>query len=413
MYSPLSDIDQNASWTLTELSLAKASTLAVSIVYLCILLVVGLVGNIFVLIIFYFRFSNSTHRCFILTLAFYDLFACSVGAPFTIVEPFFAFTYYDEVSCKIFRFVLYYTCIASSTTLTLIAVERCRKICTPLNTQFTVPMAKKAIILLGGIFSSLSAAPALIIYGNATIPTGYRNITGTKCFIKDEFVSTDWPIGFNVYLLFLAFLYTFIMSVCYFRIAQTVSQMGQVNIAKRMKTMDKANVDMQESSSVFNDDLASNDELDSDIVSVKSNSRISRSDLTPLPKVNSSKSLHSLTSNSKGQRSKLRGKSSHWANKVLRRLSSESGKKTLRVTKMFIFVTVAFVVSYLPHLSLMIWSLMTSELDNLPTDNVYQFMFYSFLVNNLLNPFIYAAMDLKFRNELKKLLKCRMQMKRR
>lgn len=410
MYSPLSDIDQNATLTLAELSQAKASTLVVSIVYLSLLMVIGLVGNIFVLIIFYFRFSASTHRCFILTLAFYDLFACAVGAPFTIAESFFAFTYYDQVSCKILRFVLYYTCIASSTTLTLIAVERCRKICTPLQTQFTVPMAKKALFVVAGVISTLSATPALVIYGNATVPTGYRNLTGTKCFIKDSFSNTTWPIGFNVYLLCLAFLCTAVMSVCYFRIARTVSKMGKANIAKRMKTMEKSN-GMQEDSSFVNDDM-SNDELDSESASSKTACRNSRlCDSSPLPKTSSSKSLRSLTNGSKGSGVKVRVKSV-WANKVFRRLSSQSGKKTLRVTKMLIFVTVAFVLSYLPHLTLMIWSILTSDEGSLPADNVYQFMFYSFLVNNLLNPFIYAAMDLKFRKELKKLLTCRMTMQK-
>lgn len=407
MYSPLSNIDQNVTLTLSDLSLMKASTLTVSIVYLSILMIVGLVGNIFVLIIFYNRFSSTTHRCFILTLAFYDFFACAVGTPFTIAESFLAFNYYDEVSCKILRFVLYYTCIASSLTLTLIAIERSRKICTPLKPQFTVSTAKRALFVVAVVISSLSASPALVIYGNATIRTGYKNVTGTKCFIKDEFAESEWPIGFNLYLLFLAFLCTAIMSVCYIKIAKTVSKMGKVNISKRMKSSSSE----KSNENSYGDEL-SKDELDSEMASDKSvgnNSCISRSE--SMPKPSSTKSLQSLNSDTKGSRMKLRDRSSKWANKVLKRLTSPNGQKTLRVTKMLTIVTVAFVLSYLPHLTLMIWSLLTSDEDDLPTDNIYQFTFYSFLVNNLVNPFIYAAMDLKFRRELKRILRCKMNTK--
>ncbi|XP_052286484.1 thyrotropin-releasing hormone receptor-like [Dreissena polymorpha] len=103
-------------------------------------------------------------------------------------------------------------------------------------------------------------------------------------------------------------------------------------------------------------------------------------------------------------------KSSKWASKVMKHLSSSksSGRQTLRITKMLTFVTIAFVISYLPHLTLMLWSMFVSkeDEDTLPKDNLYQIVFYSFLLNNLVNPFIYATMDEKFKTELKKILKC-------
>ncbi|WAR13358.1 OPSD1-like protein [Mya arenaria] len=408
MYSPLSHVDEARNWTEADLSLEKASTLVGSIVYLCILMVVGVVGNIFVLHIFYFKFSPSTHRCFIITLAIYDFFACAVGAPWAIAESFFAFNYHDVATCKIFRFILYYTCIASSLTLVLIAIERSRKICTPLKSQFSVLMAKRAICVVVLVISTISASPALVLYGNKTIPTGYKNVTGTKCFVTDHFSETYWPKVFNIYLLALAFLSTAIMAICYIRIARAVSRMGMDKIAKRMKASEKSNAKSVNSVARSEDDLNDSDstyQQDVNFSSTEQNHQTSRGEVSVTSRDNVKVSI---SASATPKRSKLRDRSSKWAGKVLRRLSSKSGQKTLRVTKMLTFVTVAFVVSYLPHLGLQLWSMFTSkERENtLPTDNFYQVLFYSFLINNLVNPFIYAAMDLKFKNELKKILAC-------
>lgn len=410
MYSLLTDIDTNRSWTLDDLSKLKAKELVPSLVYLALLMVVGVIGNAFVLIIYYFRFGPSTHRCFILVLAFYDFFACIVGAPWTIAESFYAYSYFDEVSCKIFRFILYYTCIASSLTLVLIAFERFRKICTPLKSQFSVKMAKKALFIVAGIISSLSACPAFVFYGNATIETGLNGTTGIRCFIMDtyEHELSDWPLAFNVYLLLLAFASTVSMSICYIGIARQVSKMGTENISKRIQATVRPS---QCELSSCNSDLE-----ESEIVSAYQQSKV-HPNLSETPSTGSKKSEKQSSNGMKASLRNIntvRARSSKWAKKVLHRLSSSSGKKTLRVTKMLTLVTIVFVMSYLPHLTLMIWSMILGPRGQhkLPTDNVYKLLFYSFLVNNLVNPFIYAAMDLKFRRELKNLLKCKFTWKK-
>ena len=404
MYSPLEDIDANRTWTLDELSKIKAGYLLPAVVYLGVLMIIGVIGNACVIIIFYFRFSESTHRTFILVLASYDFFACSVGAPWAIAESFFAYSYMDDISCKIFRFILYYTCISSSLTLVLIAFERHRKICRPLKQQFTVPMAKRALFVVCIVISSISASPALIFYGNASKYTGVGNITGTRCFLTDyyEHEVPGWPMAFNVYLLLLAFVSTLCMAVCYIMIARQVSKMGKANISKRMtKNAVKSNGEMNS--------VCMDEESDTSQIRVK----------RPVSEVVSVKSASSGNGNSKDSsntksKSTFRKKTSMWANKVIRKLSTSSGKKTVRITKMLTLVTIAFVISYLPHLSLMIWSMVMSMDDKhtLPTDNEYKILFYSFFINNLVNPFIYSAMDLKFRGELAKLLKCRFSWKR-
>lgn len=419
MYSQLS-LPDDRNWTLVELSQMKAAMLVPSIVYLCVLMLVGLFGNGLVISVYYFRFSRSTHRCFILVLASSDLFACAIGVPFTIAEAFHAYTYTEHISCRILRFVLYYTCICSSLTLVLIALERFRKICRPLKPQMSVTMAKKALIVVNAGIAFVSASPSLVLYGRNTIDTGVSNITGTKCFISDNFIDTIWPTVFNIYLLCLAVASTICMGVCYISVARQVSTVGKDNLMKR-KTLqyDTANMcEIAVSDMDVDSDAAAGCLSHSDVESIKqsigrleSDTRTSISDVT-YKRVGTTD--NSITNNCDERKitSRMSAYPSQWASKVIKRISSRSGEKTIRITRMLVVVTIVFVLSYLPHLTLMLWDMFTETYETLPKDNLYQIIFYSFFLNNLINPFIYASMDLKFRRECKKIFCCKKNDKR-
>ena len=403
-------LPQDRNWTVDELSNMKASMLVPSVVYLCILMIVGIAGNLLVIGVYYFRFSASTHRCFILVLASSDFFACSVGVPFAITESFRAYNYTEHVSCRLLRFVLYYTCICSSLTLVLIALERFRKICRPLKPQMSVRMAKWALFAVNAGISLLSASPSLVIYGRNTIETGVTNITGTKCFISDSYIETIWPTVFNVYLLCLAVASTACMGICYICVARRVATVGKENVLKQNSShgnISKINsfprCDMDVDSDAMSGCLS---EYESEI-----NKRgIGRSNTTlctnngMYDRVSTIEKSDTDNCNETKAKSRLSANPAMWANKVIRRISNRSAEKTIRITRMLVVVTVVFVLSYLPHLSLMLWDMFTETYETLPEDNLYQIIFYSFFLNNLINPFIYASMDLKFRGECKKLL---------
>ena len=507
MYSQFSlKTDQN--WTLEELSHERAIILTPSIVYLCFLMIVGVIGNLLVVTTYYLRFNRSTFRCFVLVLASYDFFACAIGVPFTIAESFHAYTYKEEVSCRVFRFVLYYTCICSSLTLVLIAFERFRKICRHRKPQMSVVIAKRLLVVVNAGISFISASPALVLFGRSTIHTGISNITGTKCFISDAYVNTIWPTVFNIYLLCLAFASTACMTVCYVFVVRQVAKGGAENINKRLTTQQnvstivniskylatgdsefpssgssQADIEVDEKDSVDSDNTdrvsttiscategdQSNDCVQESSKTVKTIGTLSQESATQseeqhtasllqLPgkiirrisrktrensdtdqraigilrngtensvpfrktsiasqssEINSSRnpSIATLESTEtyKNKRTKRKRRFStpfQLTNKIFKRISGASDK-TIRITRLLVVVTVTFVLSYLPHLSLMLWDVFTDEDKAFPKDNLYQIIFYSFFLNNVINPFIYASMDLKFRNECKKLFLCK------
>lgn len=226
-------------------------------------------------------------------------------------------------------------------------------------------------------------------------------------------MDTKWPTVFNIYLLCLAIASTVIMSVCYISVARQVSNVGKENIMKRQSLQNDASKickstasDMDGDSEVLSGCISQNeDEINSQYLEVTRDSRISTSN-GMYNRVSAAESSDAGNCNGTKTKQRLTANPSQWAIKVMRRISSRSAEKTLRITRMLVVVTVVFVLSYLPHLSLMLWDMFTETYETLPKDNLYQIIFYSFFLNNLINPFIYASMDLKFRGECKKLFCC-------
>ncbi|KAL3890740.1 hypothetical protein ACJMK2_003018 [Sinanodonta woodiana] len=81
--------------------------------------------------------------------------------------------------------------------------------------------------------------------------------------------------------------------------------------------------------------------------------------------------------------------------------------KSIRVSKTLFVVTVFFVLSFAPFLSLEVITFLDNEqIDNLDNTSTvfYQLFWRSFAINFMLNPFIYGVMDRRFRLECRKLV---------
>ena len=93
-------------------------------------------------------------------------------------------------------------------------------------------------------------------------------------------------------------------------------------------------------------------------------------------------------------------------NKSMRtRRRKRDGQKSNKLTVMFIVITCAFVISYIPKIGLMIYVGSKPDywehLSGAALSGAV-FVDFCFVLNNIINPFIYAFMDVIFRNESKK-----------
>lgn len=72
--------------TLQQLNDENAMARLPTIVYLSVLMVLGILGNLIVIIVYTFRYSKSNYRTFILCLSVIDIMSCCIYIPVEIVD---------------------------------------------------------------------------------------------------------------------------------------------------------------------------------------------------------------------------------------------------------------------------------------------------------------------------------------
>ncbi|XP_060553077.1 uncharacterized protein LOC132714268 [Ruditapes philippinarum] len=218
MYAPLRNVN-SGNFSLEELNNLEVKELIPAIMYIIVLMICGVIGNSLVLYIYYFRFKPSNHRYFILTLGVCDFITSAVCMPFLIADALHPFMFTSIITCKIFRYITYNTALISIFTLFVIAVERYRKICKPLHNQITLPFARRILVGIVFLTSTVFALPSFILYGHTSVSTGYGNTSGVACFTDDKFCDTRIPMVYNSILFVIVFILGTVMVFCYTKIA--------------------------------------------------------------------------------------------------------------------------------------------------------------------------------------------------
>ena len=429
--------DFGVNVTLEELNDALVELHIPVIVFICILMVIGVFGNILVLWIYTKKYHPSTHRCFILCLAWIDMVACAIGMPLLIVSMFYPYMFPSELACKVLRCLHVFLVVASAFVVLAIAIERHRRICFPFSREMTL----KKIKIMCGVASFLGflvAIPAILVYGHSPVETGVNNITGHECFINPQYADTWLPRGYYFFQLVITLICILILGIFYFRIGRQIlwhQKFMRENTYQGNRTgrslKDSSSGDKSPTGShsfVFrnpvevkdNESIVEGQGHGSDKIKLQDSSRASTpsrksfDDIKPKtdPYGNLLKKAVKLTLMRSRSRSatpdlavtpppKLETQRSRMDSNKSDQLAGPSGR-TRKVTMMLFIITIVFVLSFIPHLSIIIWlAVRPSVIDDLssPSIIVYNIFFRSFVINNMANPIIYGFVDKKFRAE--------------
>ncbi|XP_056018255.1 neuropeptide FF receptor 2-like [Ostrea edulis] len=188
------------------------------IYFISLQMLLGLIGNLLVIVVYFTRFKTSNYRVFVLFLAFLDLINCVLVMPFGILYLYYPINFPSNLICKAGHFVGFFGGVASPFMLVVIAIDRFRKVCKPLKWQITEKQAKISCIVI--VFMTLSVTWFTPwFYGNITVKTDIHGINGTRCFrVENQFFASlsKWYYSvlmsmFIVVTIFLSVLYYFIM----------------------------------------------------------------------------------------------------------------------------------------------------------------------------------------------------------
>ncbi|KAK7498871.1 hypothetical protein BaRGS_00009963 [Batillaria attramentaria] len=184
---------------LSELSAASFRHRLPVVVYLITIAIVGMIGNILVLVVYRLRMKPSAIRVFIVAMAVYDLFTCVVSIPVQLVTIRYAYDTNNVWFCKAMFATATIPTQASGFILVFIAVERRSRLSSHPHVNISVLQAWR-LVRVTLIVSIVIFGPFTAMYGIHTKTV--RNVALKMCWVGDEYLNAepDDTIVFRVVL---------------------------------------------------------------------------------------------------------------------------------------------------------------------------------------------------------------------
>lgn len=354
------NVSQNISYpTLQELNDQAALRFLPVIVFLFTLMLCGIFGNVLVCIMYLRKKTKLSPDYFILNLAFLDLLTCVIGIPVEIADLRYPYMFYAPAACKLLRTIESLSGMGSALTLVAISIDRYKRIC-KLGQHFNNSTVKR---LCGGaiLMGVVIGWPAAVVFGKKTVDLGIPGVKGEDCSTADEMRETIYPL-----------LYYSAIMVCF-----VVSVVFVIFVYVRISIFIRKGISLKRTRT---NDPVSTYSMNVHFIAEENTSGSCPSQAHPM--------LDATPQHRRRQMNSMR---------------------VTRTTTIFVAVTVAFILSYLPFLIIMIIRNIKKDIeDNMSHDTevVYKFFSKSYFVNNAINPLIYSFLNRRFRNDVKNLLKC-------
>ena len=369
--------------TLQEYNDEEANRRLIPVIYLGLLMLIGIPGNLIVLIVYPSRFPKTTHRMFITGLAVADILVCVVTLPFEITEMRLQYTFYNSWCCKFFRACNTLFALSSIFILMGLSGDRFRRVCTPLKVQMTSRHATIYImfcVVLAVIFSW----PNFFISGIRLVNLG-NNVTGYDCSLSDQFAKTKYPTlyGGTLFLVFIICMISLI--VLYSLIGRQILKHFQFRRRFSRSSTSKS---------------TSSTPVSNDSRKLMSTNKAEQEYNNEVFIDNKPKETQEMLT-----RKSHRKSSKHHSTKHQSVKEDATSKK---LTKIALAISLAFILSYLPHLTISLLTALKGKFLLPPgpvVSAVLPIVTRSFVINNVVNPIIYGLMDKRFRDNCKLMFK--------
>ncbi|KAK3610596.1 hypothetical protein CHS0354_009047 [Potamilus streckersoni] len=355
---------------LDELSGKKAVLYIPILLFLLILMVVGTIGNIFVIYVYIKKFKRVTARYFILSLAIFDLLTCVIALPTEMYDLLHSYNFQSYVACKILRYIVSVATYGSVFILIGIGLDRYLKVCKPLMMLEVYKL--KGICAVSGIISILFGIPSAILFGISRAETSKKGVNGYDCSIEEKYRKSSFAI---VYYAMLGIVFVFmllLLSGIYLRIWLEVKRRQTIVTGQFASALHESGVEVNfQQSRLFRSSRSKNENSNDHETGESEDRPVHR------PRMNS-------------------------IAEVIRRV------KISRITVVLFVVTIAFMITFLPAIVIMICRSVIKDLEDNQSDAVdvvSKFFSKFYLLNCAINPVIYSFLNKNFRRQFADLLK--------
>lgn len=360
-----SDDDKLIDWN-NELS----TNYIVNDVFLGLYLILGIFGNVVVIIIYSFRMKKKKDdRYFIPFLAVMDLFACASRSSLELAMNINPVNFRGSEMCKALWFPTNVSAVSSIFLLLVIAVQRYLKICRPFGPQMTL-FWKQAFLLATVVIAVGFSIPLIFYNDEIEVKNSSNNVTGYVCDVDVERYYGTGFLTYTVISIISSFSIMLALMICnafigrkiYIQTKAKIARINQNQINKRRVSSTLPLVLMN-----IAPDISEN-------VSVSETTKLNNNNL-----------INSETDT-----------------KSIRKMSFAH-----RYSFMFMAIGIAFIISYVPRLIVLTVSLLDPKFFGKLSPPALAFVAFireMNVVNSVVNPFIYGFFDRRFRKETKTLL---------
>lgn len=181
-----------------------------TVIFLGILIIIGMIGNIIVIVVYTRKYPSTTFKFYILALAVIDLLTCCISMPFEIADNVLPFLFFDETVCQVGRFLGNVFKMAAAFVIVVMAIGRYKKICHPFSKSTSISQARLAFVA-SVVLAVAFSWPTLLIQGIRERTLKF-NITGYDCSISSDMVNTKYPFIFST-VMFTVYAIVFILLV--------------------------------------------------------------------------------------------------------------------------------------------------------------------------------------------------------
>lgn len=161
--------------------------------------VLGIIGNTLIIIVYSLRYRRCNFKYFVLCMALIDITSCFTTLPMEMVSQMYWYNYQHDWICKIKSYFNVVTVWSSALALLLLAYDRYRKICWPLDWQIQPSWALRSCVI-SVVISSIVATPIIILWGKQSYiyKGNNQNITVSICEKSGFYADGMYPFLFIV-----------------------------------------------------------------------------------------------------------------------------------------------------------------------------------------------------------------------
>ncbi|BFZ19709.1 hypothetical protein BsWGS_22748 [Bradybaena similaris] len=328
------------------------------------LMLINVLGNSLVLFVYQFRIKPSVFSFYVKVLALLDI---STGLTTMPLDAIIKLRPLDERSldlnslCKIGHFQVYAQSLISGCVFTLIAYQRYRKICHPLKPALTLRIAKRSMLIISAVCIPLSI-PTLVLNGSEDIQIRIHKfpVNITICRNDKKYEGSKYQIAFPILLLSAFCLVLCLTVILYVMVAKAMRKFERSNsmVAKRASSPTEVEIINREQGFAAN-------------------------------------RAAGRRKHSNGRRPSIFGDASD-------RISTQ-------MYRVFSTITIIFIVSYLPHLVVLILrkSMNLDALDlSFAVRIVIDLAYNCPYLSTVANPIVYGYCNTEFRDNLKNIFFC-------